>query len=110
MRTTGFVFLATSLLMGCGNEQAAPQCGPNQEVIDLDGEKLCADEVHDMWGGGSTVWHLTSGSQFTGNADPNSNKCGTTASNHCSNHPGGWTYDQGTMTSASSYCRYQCLD
>ena len=99
MRTI-FVFVASALLVGCANDTSTTKCGPGQELVDLDGEQVCADAIHDVWGGGSTSVHNTT---CTG-----STNCSTRANNHCSGH--GCGYMQGTLYAqyGGTACSYRC--
>jgi hypothetical protein len=102
MRTI-FVFVASALLVGCANDTSSTtSCGPGQELVDLDGEQVCADAVHDVWGGGSTSQHYGT---CTG-----STNCATRANNHCGTHSGGCGYTYGTLYAqyGGTTCSYKC--
>jgi hypothetical protein len=100
MRTI-FIFVASALLVGCANDTSTTKCLPGQELVDLDGEQVCADAVHDVWGGGTTSLHVGSCTSST--------NCGTRANNHCSTHGGcGYTYGTLYAEPGGTTCSYKC--
>jgi hypothetical protein len=106
---------AMALLVGCSNDETqAPQCGAGQELTDLDGEKVCVDQVSDVFETWSTI-HLRNATSAT--------SCQNTAGSHCSGTHGmgvdcgcfGVGYSAthcnngGTFSCNSTYnCKFKC--
>jgi hypothetical protein len=96
------LILASAALVGCESSESTKQCAPGQELIDLDGESVCADDVHDVFYGGTTQVHTYTGiSTFSG--------CQTRGNAHCvpaNSHSYG--YKQGTMSQWGNWCEFKC--
>ncbi len=100
---TVIAFLACALLVGCESGEAPTECAPGQERIDLDGEAVCADGVHDVWVGGTTTLHSRACSSC------GEVKCENLANGHCvSANSHGTGYSYGTMSWTSSNCYFKC--
>jgi hypothetical protein len=102
MKAIALILFASAALIGCEDNESAKQCGPGQELIDLDGDAVCLDDVHDAFYGGSTQVHT-----YTGISTPSG--CSNKGTNHCVPGNGhSYGYKQGTMSQRNNWCEFKC--
>jgi hypothetical protein len=104
--------LIGALGVGCAIDESAqtaePECGPGQEVIELDGETVCADEVHDLWSDSRYAQHSFYNATYYSWSAPLI-YCQGDANYHCQNtHAPSGGYKHGTLSSGGGVCKFYC--